>query len=609
MFKGKQDNSAQAWKTKYFNSLEELESKEKQWSGMETVLRNAMSRMSVMLTGMDKQLDKELDYLRRALRRGADGSKVRELTDSMLATMEKVEARHERFKPLTMTESYEILLDGLSWPRGTAREVKALKKSISRLGKEDRPDAVIKEFSELLLHSFRLIKADTEEKQKKQRPPQAAKPEQVSQPETGVTESVDLAARSGLDELIGSLSLSGELKQSVEQVRDKLGSISVENELSRLAVELANILNQALPAEQMIDQVSGLVDDDSELTINEVLLQLLERIDLPESLNNEVEAIQIQLEGPVGDQDWPELLENISHLIRAMRTAALEEKKSLESFLSQLTGQLQSLDNVISGFESGHQDSIKQGQLLSERMQEHIEDIDQSVDGASELEWLKGMIRTRLHKIEVHMQEFHRHEQSRDQQAQEQINSLNEKIKEMEDDAEQLRSKVLAEREQVVLDPLTGVHNRLGYDERIEQEYARWKRYQSPLSMMVIDIDHFKNVNDTYGHIAGDKVLQTVARHLGSSIRETDFLARYGGEEFAIIMPDTAASEGLAVAEKLRIDIENCGFHYKGEDVTVTICCGIAEFQSNDTADSVFEKADAAMYRAKKEGRNRCFCA
>jgi len=137
----------------------------------------------------------------------------------------------------------------------------------------------------------------------------------------------------------------------------------------------------------------------------------------------------------------------------------------------------------------------------------------------------------------------------------------------------------------------------------------RWKRYQSSLSMMVIDIDRFKNINDTYGHMAGDKVLHTVAQHLQKNIRETDFLARYGGEEFVIIMPDTPVHDGLGVAEKLRDEIENCGFHYRDEAVNVTISCGVAEFCNDQTPSQVFEKADGAMYRAKESGRNRCLSA
>jgi len=147
----------------------------------------------------------------------------------------------------------------------------------------------------------------------------------------------------------------------------------------------------------------------------------------------------------------------------------------------------------------------------------------------------------------------------------------------------------------------------MAYEERSEQEYARWKRYRAPLSLIVVDIDFFKKINDNFGHVAGDKVLKTIAQLMDESVRETDFLARYGGEEFVIIMTDTGADDALNVADKLRVAVENCGFHYRGESVPITISCGIAEFKNkNDTTGSVFERADVALYKAKDSGRNRC---
>jgi diguanylate cyclase len=404
---------------------------------------------------------------------------------------------------------------------------------------------------------------------------------------------------------MGKLVLPDDLERDVKAVQQRLQSASLEAELNRLANQLASIINDAVTP----GQVNELIQGDDSLTINEVLLQLLEKIELPADVNDEVEQIQHQLEGDVSQNEWPELLERISRLIRTMREKANEEKKSLESFLAQLTEQLQTLDNFISGVEKDHQESIHEGQALSDRMQDHIQHIGRSVDDAAELEQLKDAVRTRLDTISQHMTEFRNYEEVRDVRAQEKIDELNARIKSMEEDSEQLRNKVKQERESALMDQLTEVRNRMAYDERIEQEYARWKRYQSPLSLIVIDIDFFKKINDNFGHIAGDKVLHTVAQNLQENIRETDFLARYGGEEFVIIMPDTEAQEGLAVAEKLRTAVQDCGFHYRGDSVQVTISCGVAEFSQSDIPGKVFEKADAAMYRAKSEGRNRCFAS
>jgi len=623
MFKRNPEKAEQQWKSKYFNSLEELEKKEKHWSGLENTMRTSMSRLSVLLNGIDKSLDKELDYLRLSIRKGADGNKIRVLLESMFETLERVENNQSKRKKLNAPQAYDLLIDRLALPKGTARKVKALKKSIAHLGEEDSPVEVIKEFDELLRYSFGLIKEMAAEKEKekiKETPKEthtsatAAVKEPVAVSEQSpasktshesIADVDDLSGRMVLEELLSKLLLPADLESDMNAVRLRVQAAKMDDELNRLAVQLAGIINDALPAEQ----VGDLMLDDSQLTINEVLLQLLEKIELPAEVNEEVQQIQHLLEGDVSQEQWPVLLERISMLIRSMREKANEEKKSLESFLTQLTEQLQTLDNFIGGVEKDHQESIQESRVMSDRMQDHIHHIGLSVDEASELDQLKDAVRNRLETVAQHMSDFRAYEETRDTRAQEKIEELNEKIKLMEADSEKLRNKVKQERESALTDQLTEVKNRMAFDERIEQEYAYWKRYQTPLSEIVIDIDLFKKINDNYGHIAGDKVLHTVAQHLQQNIRETDFLARYGGEEFVIIMPGTRVDEGLGVAEKLREEVQNCGFHYRGEAVQVTISCGVAEYSGDDTPRSVFEKADAAMYRAKSAGRNRCMSA
>ena len=617
MFNRNKESSEQAWKTKYFNSLEELETKEKQWSSLETMMRTGMSRLSIMLDGMDKEMDKELDYLRRSLRRGADGKKISAIIQSLLATLEKVEARRGSKHKRTPAELYSELLNGLALPKGTARKVKALNKSISKLKDDSPTSGVIEEFADLVRYSMTLIRDETREKMESAvvknqagdeakmessdhgQTESAARTIQQLVPEQKLSAQTGEAARHVLESLLGQLSLPEELQQDISQIHRQLQAATLEQELNQLAVRMATLLNEALPSAHGQGVRHA-------LTINEVLMQLLERIELPEELGEEVEQIQHQLESDVSDDEWPDLLERISCLIKTMREKAQEEKKSLETFLSQLTDQLSTLDHFISGLEDDHNESISNGVKLRESMDAHIHYMGQSVDSAMELDVLKQTIRERLETITVHMDAFRVNEEKRDERAQQKIRELNEKIKVMEEDSNELHKKIMHERERALLDPLTGIKNRMAYNERIEQEHARWKRYHAPLSMMVIDIDHFKKINDNFGHIAGDKVLRTVAQLLQKKIREADFLARYGGEEFVILMPDTPAKEALAVAEKLRDAIEHCGFHYQGEAVRVTISAGVAEFGDDDHPARVFEKADEAMYKAKENGRNQC---
>ena len=120
----------------------------------------------------------------------------------------------------------------------------------------------------------------------------------------------------------------------------------------------------------------------------------------------------------------------------------------------------------------------------------------------------------------------------------------------------------------------------------------------------MLDLDHFKRINDGYGHLAGDKVLKIIAAQLRKRLRPTDFIARFGGEEFVLLIPSTPLATGLQLAEKLRAAIEACPFHFKGEPVTITVSIGLAAFRGGDRSDHVLKRADEALYRAKHNGRN-----
>ncbi len=154
-----------------------------------------------------------------------------------------------------------------------------------------------------------------------------------------------------------------------------------------------------------------------------------------------------------------------------------------------------------------------------------------------------------------------------------------------------------------VTDKLTGIYNRLQCDERIAQETARAERTGHSLALILFDIDHFKAVNDTYGHQQGDQVLMDLAGLVQEEMREYDFLARWGGEEFLVLSPETGRGDASALAERIRRRVETRTF---GEAGRVTISLGVSLYRPGaDTAESFLQRADRALYRAKEQGRNR----
>lgn len=158
------------------------------------------------------------------------------------------------------------------------------------------------------------------------------------------------------------------------------------------------------------------------------------------------------------------------------------------------------------------------------------------------------------------------------------------------------------------LDELTGLFNRRFYDQKILAEFRRSKRNLTPLSLVLIDIDHFKSVNDTYGHLGGDLCLSWVSDHIKESLkRSSDMAFRYGGEEFCLILPDTDAKGAVALAEALRKRVENELCIYEEQRISLTISSGVFTYlqQDNVTPETIFSNADKALYKAKGAGRNQ----
>ncbi len=156
-----------------------------------------------------------------------------------------------------------------------------------------------------------------------------------------------------------------------------------------------------------------------------------------------------------------------------------------------------------------------------------------------------------------------------------------------------------------VKDSLTGLHNHTSIKQNIETEILRAQRNRKQVCLVMIDVDYFKQVNDTYGHNAGDNVLKGLARLMRQRLRQTDILGRYGGDEFVVILPETEINDAKLVIDKLRCDFEKLQFKDKGRNIAVTITCGIASYPPAKDSENLSISADVALYKAKELGRNK----
>ncbi len=155
------------------------------------------------------------------------------------------------------------------------------------------------------------------------------------------------------------------------------------------------------------------------------------------------------------------------------------------------------------------------------------------------------------------------------------------------------------------IDGLTQVSNRRYFEEALEREISRCRRYQRELALVLIDLDHFKQINDTYGHLAGDHVLKQLASTVKAKIRREDVFARYGGEEFSLLLPELDAKAAAMMAEKVRKLVEQTAFEFEGQRLPVSISLGVAALGKDRNAQALIAAADEKLYVAKNEGRNR----
>ncbi|HCE09064.1 MAG TPA: GGDEF domain-containing protein [Oxalobacteraceae bacterium] len=193
------------------------------------------------------------------------------------------------------------------------------------------------------------------------------------------------------------------------------------------------------------------------------------------------------------------------------------------------------------------------------------------------------------------------------------IGGLRHKVKEKNQELAkrnvELEQALHRNQELAIRDELTGVFNRRYLMEIISREKQRSDRTGRVFSICIVDVDFFKKVNDTYGHLAGDEVLRTIARTASDAMRQTDYFGRYGGEEFALVLTDTMVEGALITAERVRLRIENLSFPEINADLKVTVSIGIADSRRNEDTSATFRHADQALYHAKENGRNQSVVA
>lgn len=677
------------WKQKYYDQLDQLDKKEKDWAGLESILKKTVSRLSLAAEGSHDEVDRHLHDIRAAVK---DRINIHRL-ELVLEDLSKLLAHLEEKKVAPDRQAMSLLqtlLENLQLPKLADKQRQQLLKQIARSTDDDKDGlltqiiALLKStletppqaqqekggFFQKLLgssssdmsrmdvaaivqvvnHVLQLLPwpstlvADSQKLMKQMAASDSEKAisnnlsvleklllrwrmQPVSESSSSVIEeaaatgpsvSADSQADSGrLEDIISQREYFCGLLQKLDepllsgQLREELyrsaQQIEQDQPLAELTDNLVAYLSQSMATD---DSQSQAVTSDNQRSnqpsSQELLIRLLEQLIVPLDMQPSVDAMKQRLEAEIAEEQWKLVLKDVASLINAIRSQMQQEKHEFENFLQQLTDRLVEMDDFLRTESESNQAAERNGQVFDHRVKGQVQDIRDDVGQATSLEQLKGHVERRLEEMAAHIHDYREAENNRLQEAQKNVDDMQIRMASMEQETDKLKQIIVTKNRQALVDVLTDIPNRLAYEQKVEEEIARWKRFAKPLTLVVWDVDLFKKVNDTYGHKAGDKVLKTIAQLLNSRIRDTDFLARYGGEEFVMLLPGTDEQETLKLSNELRSKVEECGFHYHGERVVITISCGISGFREGDPLAQVFNRTDKALYQAKKNGRNQC---
>ncbi|MGE8152116.1 diguanylate cyclase [Pseudomonas vancouverensis] len=336
--------------------------------------------------------------------------------------------------------------------------------------------------------------------------------------------------------------------------------------------------------------------------IEETLLGLLDDLTLPERHRPQAESMRDRLKNGL---NWYELLPILDDFATLMLAITDSGQHEFEAYLQRLNERLESFQSNLQAATAGHADNRSAAREMDTQIREQVDGLQSSMKEAADLDDLKLVLENHLEGLLGTMDQHQKQRDEREQEVAARLHSLAERVAHMEEEAQGYREHLEEQRQKALVDPLTGLPNRAAWSERLDQEVKQWQQHGNTLLLAMLDLDHFKRINDNYGHLAGDKVLKIIATVLRKRLRGTDFIARFGGEEFVLLMPATAQANGLKLMESLRAAIEACPFHFKGEPVTITVSIGMTAFRAGEHGDQVLKRADQALYRAKDAGRNR----
>ena len=396
------------------------------------------------------------------------------------------------------------------------------------------------------------------------------------------------------------------------QLDDELIALAAANRRNAAADELGRLADSLTTTVVAVDATSPVptitfpaIDTHTRLAIK----SLLERLAARDSKDPAAPALIRELASAKNDSALANIVTRAADLVQAHGEQLQRERLQTAEILAEVTKRLEEMAGYLSDSNHANRSRFEDTQTYSDAVMSHMRELTDEVAGATELGVLQSLVNTRLDSVAQHVSNFRAQEEFRLLEVNGRAERMRTRITELEREAIDLHSRLDSEKQGARLDPLTGIANRKSFEERFAQEIAQKPRAPLAMVMLLWDLDNFKLINDSYGHRAGDRVLQSVASCFMAAVRGNDFVARIGGEEFVMLLSGAKIEQAMPVANQVRSAVEALRFHFRGTPVRVTVSCGLTEVKENDAADAAFDRADGALYRAKRGGKNLCVAA
>jgi diguanylate cyclase len=393
---------------------------------------------------------------------------------------------------------------------------------------------------------------------------------------------------------------------------DELIALAAANRRNADADELARLADSLTTTVVAVDAAAPVptitfpaTDTQTRLAIK----SLLERLAAHDPKDPAAPALIGELAAAKNDSALAKIVTRAADLVHEHGEQRQRERLQAAEILAQVTKRLDEMAAYLSDSNHANRSHFEDTQTYNDMVMSHVRELTDEVAGATELGVLQSLVNARLERVGQHVSNFRAREEIRLLEVNGRAERMRARIAELEREASDLHSRLDNEKQGARVDPLTGIANRKSFEERFAHEIAQLPRAPLPVAMLLWDLDSFKVINDSYGHRAGDRVLQSVAACFMAAVRGNDFVARIGGEEFVMLLSGAKIEQAMLIANQVRTAVEALRFHFRGTPVRVTVSCGLTQLKENDVADAAFDRADGALYRAKHSGKNLCVAA